>query len=115
MDCKVYSTKLHKKCTGCSNEHILDNIQRLSGVGKDIWIRIPVIWDTNITFEEIEKIADFLKGKNLKKVELLSYHKMGISKYKTYGKHYLLETAVAPEEEQINRCYEILRDYQLPV
>ena len=115
MDCKAYSAELHKKCTGYSNEHIFDNIQKLSGIGKDIWIRIPVVWDINITFEEIEKIAEFLKGKQVNKVELLSYHKMGISKYKTYGKNYLLQTAKIPDEGQINRCYDILKKYQLPV
>lgn len=115
MDCKAYSEETHKKCTGKSNKYILDNIRRLSESGKNFWIRIPVIWNVNATFEEIEKIAVFLEGKNVRKVELLPYHKMGIAKYKTYGKHYSIEEAEAPEAKQMEQCYKILKRYQLPV
>ncbi len=115
MDCKAYSEEVHKKCTGKSNKYILENIQKLSDIRKNIWIRIPVIWNVNITWDEIEKIAVFLEGKNIKKVELLPYHKMGIAKYRTYGKEYSIKEVESPGKEQMEQCYKVLKEYQLPI
>lgn len=115
IDCKAYTEEIHKKCTGCSNKHILTNIQKLSECRKSIWVRIPVIWNVNITFDEVERIAVFLNEQRIEKVELLPYHKMGIVKYKTYGKSYTLIDTEPPPKEQIEQCYDILRKYHIPV
>lgn len=115
MDCKAYTEEVHIKCTGCSNQQILGNIQWLSNMGKNMWIRIPVIWNVNVTLDEMEKIAGFLKGKRIGKVELLPYHKMGVSKYKTYGQDYLINEALPAGKGEIGQCYEVLKRHQIPV
>lgn len=115
IDCKAYSEELHKKCTGKSNKQILHNIQKLSEIHKNMWVRIPVIWNVNITLNEMEEIARFLEGKNIEKVEIIPYHKMGIAKYKMHGLDYTINDAEPPTKEQTDECYEILRSYHLPV
>ena len=115
IDCKAYSEEIHKNCTGHTNKQILFNIQRLSDIQKKIWVRIPAIWNVNITFQEMEKIAVFLKGKRIEKVELLPYHKMGIQKYKLYGKAYSLNNASPPDPKQLEQCYNILKRYNIPI
>ena len=115
MDCKAYSDEIHKKYTGQSNKRILLNIEKLSTIHKTMWVRIPVIWNENITFDEMQKIAKFLEGKWIEKVELIPYHKMGIVKYKLYGKTYILDEAESPTEKQLEECYQILRDYHVSV
>lgn len=107
-DCKAISSDIHLKCTGVTNEKIIYNIKKMSSENKKIWIRIPVVPDVNIDFEEIEKISMFLRSVEPDKIELIAYHKMGIKKYEKWGMEYKLKYATEPQKEYMNRCYEIL-------
>jgi len=110
IDCKAYTNELHKKCTGKTNELILENIKRISPI-KDVWVRIPVIENVNITLDEMKKIGYFLSDLKLKKVELLSYHKMGIKKYELCGIQYALKNINEPTRDFMLNCLEILKRY----
>ncbi len=115
MDCKTYSDEPHRRFTGQSNRKILSNIQKLSDIGKTMWVRIPVIWGVNITSGEMQRIAEFLEGKSVEKVELIPYHKMGIGKYRLYGQAYAISDAAPPTEEQMEECRRILRNYHVGI
>lgn len=113
IDCKAYSEEVHKRCTGKSNKLILSNIEELSFMDTKMWVRIPVIWGVNITLYEMQKIAEFLEGKQIEKVELIPYHKMGIAKYKIYGQKYTINDAKIPTAKQLEDCYQILKNYHI--
>ena len=99
---KCFSEQLHKTGTGITNELILENLKKLSDKFKgDIIIRIPVVTGFNDDIEEIQKIADFLKGIRTKAVELLPYHKMGEHKYTALGVEYCVYTI--PEKKNIEK------------
>lgn len=115
MDCKAYSEELHKKCTGISNENVIRNIRELSLCQKQLVIRIPVIPDVNITFQELEAIATFLQESNVKQVELLSFHKWGEAKYTKYNIEYSLKDIIPPSKEYMEKCAEIFKKYKLDV
>ena len=69
-DLKAFDEEVHIKCTGQSNEVILENLKYLDGCGKNIEIRIPYVPEFN--HDQIEKIAEFLKErKNITKVKVL--------------------------------------------
>lgn len=106
-DCKAISSDIHLKCTGVTNEKIIYNIKKMSSENKKMWIRIPVIPDVNINFEEIEKISKFLKSVEPDKIELIPYHKMGIKKYEKWGMDYKLKYVIEPQNEYMNKCYKI--------
>lgn len=114
VDLKAVSKNLHQKYTGVGNELILDNIIRLSDI-KKIWVRIPVIPEINVSLSEIRKMGDFLKNIKAEKVELIPYHKMGISKYNIYGMEYKLKEVKTPTKDYIKAMIEILSKYGLPV
>ena len=79
-DLKAFDEEVHIKCTGQSNEVILENLKYLDGCGKNIEIRIPYVPEFN--HDQIEKIAEFLKElKNITKVRVLPYHNYAGSKY----------------------------------
>lgn len=81
-DVKCFSEDLHIEGTGVSNKLILENLKRLSDIfDGEIIIRIPVMDGYNATYDEMQKIADFLRNIKYKTVELLPYHKMGDHKY----------------------------------
>lgn len=108
-DCKAVTESIHVKCTGVSNKKILDNIKRLSDEHRRLWIRIPIVPNVNITLDEMKRIGDFLADKNVEIIELLPYHKMGISKYKIWGMEYMLDEVEPPSQSYMEACCDILR------
>ena len=83
-DVKAIDPDVHKKCTGKTNELILENLKYIDGCGKNIEIRIPYIPGYNSG--EIEKIAEFLSGlKSVVGIRVLPYHKYAEAKYTSLG------------------------------
>ncbi|MEE0946356.1 MAG: glycyl-radical enzyme activating protein [Acutalibacteraceae bacterium] len=79
-DIKAIDEDVHIKCTGQSNELILENFKYLDSKNKAIEVRIPYVPDFNDS--QIDKISDFLKNfKNVKAVKVLPYHNYAGSKY----------------------------------
>ena len=82
FDLKVMDDRIHEAYTGVSNRTILENLKRLSAEGKSIVIRIPVVGGVNDEERAMENTARFLQSlRNLIRVDLLPYHRFGISKY----------------------------------
>jgi len=108
-DLKMMDAKKHKKYTGVFNELILDNLKKLSGVHKNIVIRIPLAAGVNDDEGNIRLTIDFLKRlKTIKDVSLLKYHKGGAEKYKNLGKTSCFKIYEAPSDrrmEEIRRSF----------
>ena len=97
-DIKAIDEEVHVKCTGHSNKLILDNIEYLNSLGKEIEVRIPYVPDFNDN--QIEKIFAFLKPlKNVKKIRVLPYHNYAGSKYEALGMENNLPKRLPTEEE----------------
>ncbi len=109
LDIKHIDSEEHRKLTGQSNDNILDCFRYLSEIGKPIWIRhvlVPGITDVD---EYLERTADFIKSlSNVKKIEVLPYHEMGIYKWKELGIPYQLEGVKPPSAERTVRAQRIL-------
>lgn len=85
-DIKCADASLHRTYTGKSNDLILENLQKLSHAGANIWIRVPVIPGVNDSECEMRQIAQIVKDTDgIRKVTLIPYHTLGKSKYKTLG------------------------------
>ena len=103
-DIKAFDPKVHKACTGVTNERILENFRSLADRGAAVTVRIPYVPELNGT--QLEGIASFLSGYPQIRAELLPYHSMGNSKY-----HALEETffaGTAPDKkavEQLKKKY----------
>ena len=96
-DVKAFDEDVHIKCTGRSNNIILDNLKYIDDRGGKTEIRIPFVPDYNDG--EIEKIAEFLKTiRHVTKVRILPYHNFAGSKYKSLGmNNNLPENIPSPE------------------
>ena len=109
FDIKHMDSKKHKYGTGVSNEKILENIRKVSNLGKNIIIRIPVIPNFNDSEESIKDTVKFVKNmKNIIKIELLPYHKLGVIKYERIGKTYLLKDINPPENSDLIKFKNII-------
>lgn len=98
-DVKAIDVDVHIKCTGKSNNRILENLKYIVSLDKAVEIRIPYVPEYNDN--QIEKIARFLKELgDIKKIKLLPYHNYAGSKYEALGMDNTL-TIKLPEEDEI--------------
>lgn len=94
----------HRQVIGVSNRRILDNLERLSGTGKRIEIRIPVIPGFNDAPEVVRKTADFLASlPNPVAVRLLPYHDLARGKFLALGKCDTMPHVTPPDAETMER------------
>lgn len=102
-DIKFIDEEKHIKYTGKSNDLILNNLKLLSQEGANINIRIPLIKGMNVDDEnkEVKNIIEFLKPLNIKKVNLLPYHNIGMHKYKKLYKEYEGIELEKPSDEKL--------------
>lgn len=113
FDVKAYDSEVHQKCTGYSNEKILENLRYIDICGKTIEVRIPYVPGFNSL--QIDKIGQLLSGiKHLKGVRVLPYHNYAGSKYASLDMENTLPKDL-PDEEEIEMAREILKTYGLKV
>jgi pyruvate formate lyase activating enzyme len=80
-DIKMIDNESHIKYTGVSNTHILKNLMWITTQSdSEVIIRIPIIPGVNDTKKHITDIGEFISSLPVKKVDILLYHKAGISK-----------------------------------
>ena len=87
-DMKMIRSNRHKELTGVSNNLILRNLTMLAEnreINPKIQIRMPLISGVNDTDEIISETSDFYLASHLKRVTLLPYHRLGISKTRHLG------------------------------
>ncbi len=112
-DIKAIDNDIHKKCTGSSNEFILENIKYLDSINANIEVRYPFVPDFNDG--EAEKIAKFLKDfKSVTKVKVLPYHNYAASKYDSLGIKNTLPTRL-PTDEEIETAKSFFIKRNIPV
>lgn len=114
FDLKHMDSHLHQKFTGKPNRKILDNAKRLAASGIPVMFRMPFIPGFNDTKQNIGATADFiksLKADNIKGIELMPYHRMGMGKYESLDRQYALRD-VEPSKpdyvESIRQRFEAL-------
>ncbi len=84
-DLKLFDEKLHIEYTGQSNKQIIKNLKHLDELGEKVTLRIPLIPGITDTKDNLLLIINFVhKLKNLKRIDLLPYNKIGESKYSRF-------------------------------
>lgn len=102
FDLKLMDAAAHKKYTGVSNALILDNLRAAVKSGK-VQIRFPVIPGITDDVENIDRIAEFAASAgNIKRFDLLPYHRTAAAKYKRLGLENRMAGRVPPSKEQIH-------------
>lgn len=101
LDIKHIDDEEHKKLTAQSNKHILEFAEYLRDIGKDVWIRHVVVPGITLKEKPLYDLGYFLGGlTNLKALDVLPYHTMGIVKYEQLGMEYPLEGVEPATKEQ---------------
>jgi pyruvate formate lyase activating enzyme len=115
IDLKHMDPEKHKSLTGKTNELIIENLKRILSVKEpeDVIIRIPVIPECNDSIENIRQSARFVADLGFKQIELIPYHRLGVSKYSQYGMAYPLGEAEPPPETEVQALRDMVKDFGL--
>jgi pyruvate formate lyase activating enzyme len=96
-DIKLMDPDLHKRYTGLSNELILRNFIRLSGMARGkITPRVPLVPGITATSMNMDRVASFLRDLGYESAELLPYNPSGIEKRVLLGGQAQTGLATAP-------------------
>ncbi len=103
LDIKHMNSAKHKEFTGKGNELMLENAKKIAASGMTrLSIRVPVIPTFNDTAEEIKAIAAYAgQLKQVEKIHLLPYHRLGQDKYDGLGRQYLMQDILPPAAEHM--------------
>ena len=114
FDLKHMDSRLHQKFTGKPNRQILENATMVVKSRVPVMFRMPLVPGFNDTPQNIGATADFVKNftmDNVKGLELMPYHRMGIGKYESLDRQYALRD-VEPSQpdyvESIRQRFETL-------
>ena len=87
LDVKSGSEKVYRELTGRALQPTIDFGDRLSALGKKIWIRFVLVPGYTDDPDNIEKVADIVcRWRNVvERVEVLPFHQMGTDKWESLG------------------------------
>jgi len=89
VDIKHIDSTVHAKFTGVHNERILNNLEMVNELGKEFIIRIPFIPGFNDDDQVQKGIYQWAsKLTNLQWIEILPYHRLGMTKYSGLARTY---------------------------
>ncbi|HLO47030.1 MAG TPA: pyruvate formate-lyase-activating protein [Kamptonema sp.] len=111
LDIKSYIPELYYKVTSVSIEPTLAMATYLSEIGKPTWIRFVLVPNLTDNIANINQLADFIATlKNVERVEILPFHKMGEYKWEQLGLAYELKDTPAAPSELVQKTIDIFRD-----
>ncbi|ALC90256.1 pyruvate formate lyase-activating protein [Bacillus sp. FJAT-18017] len=109
LDLKHIDRKKHISLTGMANDHILEFAKYLSDKNKPIWVRHVLVPGVTDDPADLAKLGEFIGTlKNVNKIEILPYHKLGVYKWETLGLEYQLNDVEPPSEEKVQEAYELI-------
>ncbi len=115
-DVKFIDDALHKKCTGVSNELLLDNLRRLAELGHSIVVRVPIIPGVNDAPADVQALGRYVTNlPGVTRIDVLPYHEIATEKYRRLGREYALQNQLTPSDNVMQNIACMLREFGLEV
>jgi pyruvate formate lyase activating enzyme len=110
LDIKSFDPDIYKTVTSVSLEPTLELARYLNEIGKPTWVRFVLVPGLTDSPHNIEGLADFVATlKNVEKVEVLPFHKMGEYKWESLGYDYTLKATQPATAEQVQLALDIFK------
>ena len=104
LDIKSGIPETYKRVTGRPLQPTLDFANRLSRLGKTMWIRFVLVPGLTDAPENVEAIAEFVATLDgVARMEILPFHQLGRAKWEATGEPYLLGNTQPPSHELVAR------------
>jgi pyruvate formate lyase activating enzyme len=115
-DIKLMDPSRHRKFTLVFNTRILENLQRLSRLGHNIILRVPIIPGVNDDLENLRATGAFAASlSSVSRLDLLPYHHAAMSKYERLHRTYRLPWLTTPSEERLAEIAHVFEGFGLHV
>ncbi|MEH0155261.1 pyruvate formate-lyase-activating protein [Limibacter armeniacum] len=112
LDIKHINEEVHKKLTAVSNESTLKLAEYREASGKPMWLRYVLVPGWTDQEEYLHELGQHFKDyKQVEKIEILPYHKLGVHKWKELGMEYQLKDVESPTEESKQKAQAIFSQY----
>jgi pyruvate formate lyase activating enzyme len=109
LDIKHINPENHKALTGWDNKSVLSFAKYIDSKNIDIWIRHVVVTGYTDSYDDLFKLGEFIgKLKNLKALDVLPYHTMGVNKYKELNIPYKLDGVKAVTKEDAKKARQVI-------
>lgn len=109
LDIKQINKMKHKNLTGLSNTNSLKFARLLSDRQIPVWIRHVLVPGLTSADEDLKNLGAFIATlKNVEKIEVLPYHKMGEYKWETLGLKNKLTHIQPPNQQEVEHAYLLL-------
>jgi len=110
FDVKLIDDGRHLRFTGVSNRTILENFRALGQAHANLWVRVPVIPGVNDDEENLAATARLAAATpGVRRVDLLPYHRAGLTKFGRVGMRPELGDVQPPSAERMERLAEPFR------
>jgi pyruvate formate lyase activating enzyme len=110
LDIKSGDPETYLRLTGKELQPTLRFAERLSAMGKRVWVRFVLAPGVTDAPDNIATVARFVAPmKNVEWVEVLPFHQMGAFKWKALGIDYKLADTPAPTPQQVQAAIAIFR------
>lgn len=109
LDIKHIDNEKHKVLCAQPNTNILDFATYLSEINKPVWLRHVVVPGYTDIPEYLEKLGEFLATlNNIRALDVLPYHTMGVVKYEKLGIDYPLKGVPALSKAEAIKARDII-------
>ncbi len=109
LDIKHIEPQKHKELTGADNKNILAFAKFTEEKNIPLWVRHVVVKDYTDNPAYLKKLGEYIGTlENLKALDVLPYHTMGVTKYKELGIPYPLETIPSLNSNEAKKAREII-------
>lgn len=107
LDIKHLTLEGYEELVSHKMDEFLKFVEVLKKHNKDLWIRQVVVPGIHDNSEYMEMLVEYLKTlPNIKRIELLPFHKMGDEKYEKLGLKNPLKNTPAMDGDKCRRLYE---------
>lgn len=112
LDIKEFNTDRHRILTGRGNEQTLRTAAWLEEHSHPFWLRYVLVPGYSDFEEDIRGLGESLSAyKNIQRVEILPYHRLGVHKYEAMGWEYQLNEVNENTPEQLERAESLFKEY----
>jgi len=111
LDVKHTDENMFEKITKRSFSHTKRFLEYMKEIQKPLWIRqviLPTYTDDEMQIENLLKLVD---GAKVEKIELLPYHRLGVSKWEELGLRYEIPKILPPEEKVVDNLRSIIKKH----
>lgn len=112
VDLKQMDDAKHRDLTGVSNRHIRTFAEDLSSRNIPVWIRHVLVPGKTDESKDLHDLGQFIATlKNVDRIEILPYHRMGVYKWEEMNLDYPLGDTETPSAADAEKAKNIIRQY----